>query len=294
MDVGVIINPISGGSRRVSIADRVTLAEDALRMAELDGEVVVTERRAHGGELARSFVERGVGAVVVWGGDGTINEVASEVAFRGPALGIVPGGSGNGLARELGLPRDPGPALRIALRGRPRSIDVGELGGRLFFNVAGVGFDALLADRFNARTTRGPLGYFVSTCREVLTYESNYYVLRASDVAISQTALIVALANTRQYGNDAQIAPLARLDDGLLELVVLPALDPLVALWHARRLFSGTIHKVPGVKMQSIRQVQIASDTLDIFHVDGEVVPAPGPLSASVHPQALPVRVPDA
>jgi diacylglycerol kinase family enzyme len=128
----------------------------------------------------------------------------------------------------------------------------------------------------------------------VLTYESNYYVLRASDVAISQTALIVALANTRQYGNDAQIAPLARLDDGLLELVVLPALDPLVALWHARRLFSGTIHKVPGVKMQSIRQVQIASDTLDIFHVDGEVVPATGTLSASVHPQALPVRVPDA
>ena len=99
MDVGVIINPISGGSRRASVADRVSLAEDALRMAELDGEVVVTERQAHGSELARSFVERGVGAVVVWGGDGTINEVASEVAFRGPALGIVPGGSGNGLAR---------------------------------------------------------------------------------------------------------------------------------------------------------------------------------------------------
>ena len=294
MDVGVIINPISGGSRRASVADRVSLAEDALRMAELDGEVVVTERQAHGRELARSFIERGVGAVVVWGGDGTINEVASEVAFRGPALGIVPGGSGNGLARELGLPRAPGPAFRIALRGRPRSIDVGELGGRLFFNVAGVGFDALLADRFNARTTRGPLGYFVSTCREVLTYESHYYVLRASDVAISQSALLVALANTRQYGNNAQIAPLARLDDGLLELVVLPALEPLVALWHARRLFSGTVHEIPGVRMQSIRQVEIASDALDTFHVDGEVVPATGTLSASVHPHALPVRVPDA
>ena len=293
MDVGVIINPISGRGRRASIGDRVSLAEDALRMAELDGEVAVTERRSHGRDLARSFIERQVETVVVWGGDGTINEVASEVAFRGPALGIVPGGSGNGLARELRLPREPRLAFRTALRGRPRSIDAGELGGRLFFNVAGVGLDAVLADQFNARTTRGPLGYFISTVREVMTYESGYYVLRASDVAISQTALVVALANTRQYGNDAQIAPLARPDDGLLELVVLPALAPLAALWQARRLFSGTVHKVPGVRMQSIRQVEIASDALETFHVDGEVVAASGTLSARVHPHALPVRAPD-
>jgi YegS/Rv2252/BmrU family lipid kinase len=261
-------------------------------MAGLDGEIMITERRGHGRELARSLIERAVEAVVVWGGDGTINEVASEVAFHGPELGIVPGGSGNGLARELGLPREPRAAFRTALQGRPRSIDAGELGGRLFFNVAGVGFDAFLADRFNARATRGPLGYVISTFREVMTYESSHYVLRASDVAISQTALVVALANTRQYGNDAQIAPLARPDDGLLELVVLPALAPLAALWQARRLFSGTVHKVPGVRMQSIRQVDIASDALERFHVDGEVVPATDTLSATVHPHALPVRVP--
>ena len=192
------------------------------------------------------------------------------------------------------MPREPRRAFHTALRGGLRSIDAGELGGRLFFNVAGVGFDAFLADQFNARTTRGPFGYFVSTVREVMTYESGYYVLRASDVAISQTALVVALANTRQYGNDAQIAPLARPDDGLLELVVLPALAPLAALWQARRLFSGTVHKVPGVRMQSIRQVEIASDALETFHVDGEVVAASGTLSARVHPHALPVRAPDA
>ena len=294
MDVGIIINPISGGGRRASIGDRVALAEDALRMAGLDGEIMITERRGHGRELARSLIERAVKAVVVWGGDGTINEVASEVAFRGLELGIVPGGSGNGLARELGLPRESRAAFRTALQGRARSIDAGELGGRLFFNVAGVGFDAFLADRFNALATRGPLGYVISTFRGVMTYESSHYVLRASDVAISQTALVVALANTRQYGNDAQIAPLARPDDGLLELVVLPALAPLAALWQARRLFSGTVHKVPGVRMQSIRQLEIASDALERFHVDGEVVPATDTLSATVHPHALPVRVPAA
>ena len=292
MDVGIIINPVAGGSGRIAIQERVALAEGALRTAELDGQVAVTSRRGHASELACSFVEQRVDTVVVWGGDGTINEVASEVAFRGPTLGIVPGGSGNGLARELGLPRDPRRALQTALRGKSWTIDAGELGGRLFFNVAGVGFDAFLAARFNERASRGPVGYVLSTLREVMTYEPAYYVLRASDVAISQTALVVALANTRQYGNEAQIAPLARPDDGLLELVVLPALAPVVALWQARRLFSGTVHKVPGVRMQSVRRVEIASDSLDAFHVDGEVVPAANTLSATVHPQALPVRVP--
>ena len=101
----------------------------------------------------------------------------------------------------------------------------------------------------------------------------------------------MALANSRQYGNNAQIAPLARLDDGLLELVVLPKLPKVAALWQARRLFSGNVHKFPGVRMQSIRQVEISSDTLKTFHVDGEVVESSGGLVGQVHAHALPVRV---
>ncbi len=291
MRAGIIINPIAGSGYRGRTDARVELARDVLQRCSIDGDVFVTTRRGHARELSRSCVDREVDTVVAWGGDGTVNEVASEVAFHGPALGVVPGGSGNGLARELGLPqRDPTQALMTALRGEPRRIDAGELGGRLFFNVAGVGLDAHLAEVFNSRASRGMRGYVVSTVRELLTYEPSYYILRASDVAVSQTALIVALANTRQYGANMQIAPLARPDDGLLELVVLPPLRPLAALWHARHLLTGTVHQVPGVTMQSVRAVDIASDALPCFHVDGEVFPGRDTLSAKVHPGALRVR----
>ena len=291
MKAGIIINPIAGSGYRRDTDARVALARDVLHQCGIDGDVFVTTCRGHARELSRSCVDRAVDTVVAWGGDGTVNEVASEVAFHTPALGVVPGGSGNGLARELGLPqRDPTRSLMTALQGEPRVIDAGELGGRLFFNVAGVGLDAHLAAVFNSRATRGLRGYLVSTIREMLAYESSYYILRASDVAVSQKALIVALANTRQYGANVQIAPLARPDDGLLELVVLPSVSPLVAVWHARRLLTGTIHEVPGVTMQSVRAVDIASDSLPSFHVDGEVFHGRETLSAKVHTGALRVR----
>ena len=291
MKAGIIINPIAGSVYRRHTDARVALAHDVLRRCGIEGDVFVTMRRGHARELSRSCVDRAVDTVVAWGGDGTVNEVASEVAFHSSALGVVPGGSGNGLARELGLPqRDPAKSLRTALQGEPRVIDAGELGGHLFFNVAGVGLDAHLAAVFNSRATRGLCGYLASTLREMLAYESSDYILRVSDVAVSQKALIVALANTRQYGVNVQIAPLARPDDGLLELVVLPSVSPLVALWHGRRLLTGTVHEIPGVTMQSVRAVDIASDSLPNFHVDGEVFQGRETLSAKVHPGALRVR----
>ena len=291
MDAAIIINPIAGAKRRPPITKRLELARQVLRKCDLDGEVMVTTHPGHGRDLAKRFVDRGVETVVSWGGDGLLNEVASELAFGGPALGLVPSGSGNGLARELNLLRDPKAALKTALTGATRYIDAGELGGRLFFNVAGIGFDAHLAALFNALNPRGAVRHVATTAREIWGYKPSFYELRSSDVAINQTALIVALANSRQYGLNVQIAPLARLDDGLLELVVVPPLSPLSILWHVRRLFSGTLHQVPGVMMQSVRGLEITSNILPLFHVDGEIVEATNMVTARVHPQAVQVRV---
>ena len=271
---------------------RAACAREILGNLGLTGAVVVTSAPEDAPELARQFIDDGAETVVAWGGDGTINQVASEVAFRGPSLGIVPGGSGNGLARELHIPWEPLQALRVALTGRNRWLDAGELNGRLFFNIAGIGFDAELAAFFNERTTRGPVGYFTTTLRQFFRYEPQCYEVKAQGFSLNQRAMIIVLANTRQYGSNALIAPLARPDDGLLELVVLPALNPLMSLWHARRLFSGTAHKVRGVTMHSVRAVEISSDTLEAFHVDGEVVKASGTVSARVRPRAIPIRVP--
>lgn len=291
MHAAVIINPVSG-SPRMSVDERVTCARTMLHDLGLEGRVVVTSTPNDATALTREFVEAGVSTIVAWGGDGTINQVASAAAFHGPALGIVPGGSGNGLARELHIPWEPKRALRVALTGRTTSIDAGELGGRLFFNVAGIGFDAHLARVFNERGKRGAIGYATSTLRQIFGYQAQHYDLRIGELQLRQRALVVVLANTRQWGNNALIAPLARPDDGLLEVVVLPDLHPLAALWYVPRLFLGSLHKIRGVTMRSAREIEISGDQLQMFHVDGEVVQATSPVSARVHPQAIAVRVP--
>jgi len=292
MQAGIIINPVSG-TRRLAVSRRVELARRALEETGSTGSVEVTRRASHATELTRRFISDGATTVVVWGGDGTVNEVASVLAFSGRALGIVPGGSGNGLARELRIPTDPRSALRSALVGRTRWLDAGELGGRLFLNVAGIGFDAQLAALFNSRQGRGLFGYVVSTAGHVFRHRAEQYEIRTGGISLTQRATMVAIANTRQYGNNAMIAPLARPDDGLLELVVVPALTPLGLLWQARRMFLGTVHELAGVTMRSVREVQISCEALRSFHVDGEVVSASGTVTGRVRPHAIEARVPD-
>ena len=140
--IAIIINPISGGVRPDAARARAELASAIVDRHGDPAEVFVTERAGHARELTRAAVARGARLVMAWGGDGTINEVASTLAFGEIPLGIVPAGSGNGLARQLGISRQPADAIRQAIAAEPRRIDVGELGDRLFVNAAGVGFDA--------------------------------------------------------------------------------------------------------------------------------------------------------
>ena len=294
MQVAILINPRAGVRGGAAVAGRVELARAVLRDHGAEGEVMVVDGRGRGRAAARALRARGVETVVVWGGDGTVNEVASELVGGGVALGIVPAGSGNGLARELRLHMDPARALHAALRGPVRRIDAGELGGRLFFNVAGVGFDARLAAAFDARTRRGAAGYAAAAVRAAARYEPACYSITADGAATSGRALLVAVANTRQYGNGAIIAPRARPDDGRLELVVVPPQGFLAACRRLPHLFRGTLERVPGVRMRPVRAGEIAGGEPLAFHVDGEVVSGERRLPLAVHPRALPVRVPAA
>src|SRR5471032_153603 len=152
MSIAIIINPISGGASPEAARRRAERASAVLTSSGAggeDGEIFVTERKGHARDLAAGAVARGARLVVAWGGDGTVNEVASALAFTRATLAIVPSGSGNGLARELGIDRRPERAILQALGAKPKPIDVGELGGRMFFSVAGVGFDAHVAACFD-------------------------------------------------------------------------------------------------------------------------------------------------
>ncbi len=246
MSVAVIVNPVAGG-RRSSLApeERVRLAEGALARHRVSGRVVLTRAAGHATELTRRAVADGCELVVAWGGDGTINEIASELVDTGTRLGIVRAGSGNGLARELGVPAQPEQALDVALAGRDRVVDAGEIEGRLFFNVAGIGFDAAMAAGFNrlGGERRGPLRYAGVVARALLGYRASHYSIEVDGRRLETDALLVAIANLSQYGSNAVIAPGARPDDGLLDVIVVGERDVVGRIGIVARAFSGTYQK---------------------------------------------------
>ena len=291
MSVAVIINPIAGGGRD-SVGARVDLARRAAADCGETADVTVTEARGHARALARAARANGARRIIAWGGDGTINEVAGEVAFSGLPIGIVPAGSGNGLARVLGLHQKPLAALRTALGGTPRAIDAGEIAGRLFVNLAGIGFDAHVAARFNAGSTvRGVRGYVLQTARSLLRYQPRQYRLVTDGQSTTVRALFIVVANGREFGNGMLIAPDARIDDGALEVVVVEERSRAATICRVPWLLARSIHRVPIWSSRRGSRIAIACDEPMLFHVDGETVQGGITLDARVHPGALTVMV---
>lgn len=294
--VAVIINPVAGARarRRTGVSARVSLAERLISERGGTARVLLTTGRGDAFEKAREQVAAGATLVVAWGGDGTINEVGRAMTRSAVPLGIVPAGSGNGLARALGLPLEAAPAIACALDGGNRTIDAGEIAGRLFFNIAGVGLDAHVAWMFDqvAAHGRGLAGYVRVTARSLWSYQAADYQFEADGARSDRRALFIAFANGSQYGNNAEVAPDASPSDGWLDMVVVGAARPLVNVWRARRLFDGSIERDPHVHRQRIREVVLTSLHPMRFHADGEPCEPVHSLTVRVHPGVLTVRVP--
>ena len=293
--IAVIINPISGTGGRIEVArERAERAASLIAARGLAAEVFMTERSGHARELAIAALNRGVTSIVAWGGDGTVNEVASVLAFREATLAIVPSGSGNGLATELLIPRDPDGAFEAAFCGRDCRIDAGELDSRLFFNIAGIGLDARVAYRFaaNGLVRRGFLRYLEIATQELFAFKSEVHTIVTDGASIRVDAMIIAIANARQYGNGALIAPAARLNDGRLDVVVIEGRSPFAALVHAPRLFTGQIAGVRGVTHLHAQAIEVTSAGPMIYHVDGEPFIGGASITGRSRPGALRVMVP--
>lgn len=297
IDLAVIINPISGTGGRPDVArQRAELAAAEIERRGLDGQVFLTERPGHARELTRAALGQGARLVLAWGGDGTINEVAAVLAFTGATLGIIPSGSGNGLARELKIPFEPAAAFDVALSaGCDRMIDAGELDGHLFFNIAGIGLDARVAHRFAAGglVRRGFWRYLEITAWELFTYDPDEHTIVVDGAPARVRALLVAIANGRQYGNGAIIAPHARLDDGRLDVVTVAQRSILATLLQIPRVFAGSVDRVPGVSIRCGEEIEITSARPVVYHVDGEPFVGGALVRARAHRSALRVRVPE-
>jgi YegS/Rv2252/BmrU family lipid kinase len=292
--IAIIINPSAGRARRLPVHERAALASAVVERHGDRAEVFVTERTGHACELAKAAAARGARLVVAWGGDGTINDVASALAFGDrAAMGIIPAGSGNGLARALGIDTRPERALNDALTAAPRRIDVGELGGRLFVNVAGIGFDAHVAHRFNApdNRLRGLAGYALLTAQGLMSYAPQRYEITTGGRIRSVRALLVAVANGIEFGNQIRIAPNSLLDDGALDLVVVEERSRFTTIWNMRRLLTKSIERAPIWSCERVREATIGSAAPMTFHVDGEPVAGGTRLQVRIHAGALRVCV---
>jgi YegS/Rv2252/BmrU family lipid kinase len=287
----IIINPIAGGVSPRAARARQQLARAIVDPGGAPVDVLLTEGVGHARELAKAAVQRGARLVLAWGGDGTINEVASALAFDQAALGIIPAGSGNGLARELGVHWRPDRAIADAMKAEPRKMDLGEIDGHLFANMAGVGFDAHIASQFATASRRGFVGYAGITARALRTYRPQHYTVTIAGVETGHHAVLVTIANSAQFGNNARIAPGARVDDGELDLVVVEERSRLATMWQMPRLFNGTVARVRGCTIRRIREVTIESDQPMTYHVDGEPVNGGTILRARIHPGALRIAV---
>jgi YegS/Rv2252/BmrU family lipid kinase len=273
---------------------RVELARSVLARHAVQPEIFVTTGGGDARRIALELAARQCSLVFAWGGDGTVNEVGSALAFRRIPLAVVPSGSGNGLARDLGISLRPEDAIASALAGMDRPIDVGELNSSLFFNVAGVGLDAHVARLFNDESMgrRGLAPYVRLTLRALVTYRPLEYTIRCGVHVWRHTAMVLALANSRQYGHGAVISPQARLDDGLIDLVIAEGRPSLGTLWKARRLFDGTMPEAKGVIVRRIDEATIEAAGPIEFHVDGEPKQGGCRLEFRLHPAGLIIRSP--
>lgn len=290
MALVVIINPVSGGGGDRG-RERAARAVATLRRIGQTPEIHVSERRGHARELAAAAVARGATLVCSWGGDGTMNEVASALVQTSTALALIPSGSGNGLARTLGVSLDPERAIIDACRATPRTIDAGQCGSEWFFSVAGVGFDAHVAAEFDRAGTRarGFSTYVRVAAWGLIRYLPRSYMI--DGVPTGRPALLVTVANAAQFGNGAWIAPEARVDDGQLDLVIVEERSRLASLCAAPRLFTKTIARAAGVSMRRVTDVTIEDDQPIPYHLDGEPRTGSRRLAMTVRPAVLRISV---
>ena len=285
----VIINPISGTSRKTSLPE---LAYNMLSDNDSELYFVYTNGEGHADRIIKDIAGQGFDTVIAIGGDGTINEVANAVRPTDMSLGIVPMGSGNGLARSLDIPLDPEAALEVIRRGYVKRIDCCEADGVPFFVTFGVGFDAQVTASYDQKNFRGPLSYVLSTVDQFIKHKSSLYRLHLNGEVIEQKAFLVTCANADQYGNNAIIAPDAELDDGLFDVVVIRDMSLLKAPQVAISLFTKRVDESASIDIYRTDHLIIEREKEDYAQVDGELIELGRRIEITIQKQQLPILVP--
>jgi YegS/Rv2252/BmrU family lipid kinase len=280
-----IINPILEKRLGVKIKDQVA---DFLDPALFEPSMVYSDFPGHARELARANLDR-YHVIVAGGGDGTVNEIASQLIHSGAILGILPMGSGKGLARSLGIPMNLRKAIQALNDFAVIDIDTGLANQFRFINIAGIGFDAAVAHDYAGTTGRGFFTYAFQTARNLFRYKSIPIQIKAGQRDISSRAFLLSFANSSQWGYGAQISPHASTRDGLLDLCLWKNFPRILSPIMVLRLFSGTIHRSRFIDILPVEEAVIDGHEKYAGHIDGEPVEFATPLNIKIDPASLKV-----
>lgn len=264
-----IMNPISGTASKASIPN---LIDSILDKDRFEYEIRTTERAGHASEIASEAKEAHVDIVVAVGGDGTVNEVARAIVHSDTALGILPCGSGNGLARHLMLPMNLKKSIEIINQCEIHDLDYGVINGYPFFCTCGMGFDAFVSMKFAESGKRGPISYAENILREGLKYQPETYTLEDETGTKQYKAFLISCANASQYGNNAYIAPQASMSDGLMDVVIMEPFDVLEAPQVSFDMFNKTLDKHSKIKSFRCKKLHITRTKPGVIHYDGDPV----------------------
>ena len=264
-----ILNPISGTHNKNMIPEYI---DEIISKDDFDYEIRTTEYAGHAAEIAHDCVEQQVDVVVAVGGDGTVNEVARSLTHSQTALGIIPCGSGNGLARHLCIPLDVKKALRIINHCQIESFDYGVINDLPFFCTCGMGFDAFISFKFAEAGKRGPITYVENVLKEGLKYKPETYEVEDETGAKRYKAFLIACANASQYGNNAYIAPHATMKDGMMDIVILEPFTAFDAPQISFDLFSKTLEKNSKIKTFKSKRIHIHRTAPGAIHYDGDPI----------------------
>jgi len=285
-----IVNPVSGRKRQAGIGSYIKQNIDSARFQY---EIKFTQRRGHASELSKEAVQRKFDIIVAVGGDGTINEVAIALIGKKPVLGIIPRGSGNGLARHLGIPRSLLKALQLINQSHFTEIDTATLNGKPFISIAGVGFDALVAKEFAASEKRGFAGYFNIITRHFLNYKPKKYTLIFDEgQKITERAFFIAFANSNQFGYNTTIAPNARLNDGKLDICIVKKTQLVEVPIVANLLFLKRIDLASNVTIIQSKGLVVKQKKKRLVNIDGEAIKMDKKIRVEINPLSLRIIIP--
>lgn len=287
--VCVIINPVSGTESKKNIPEEVASAFD---QTHFDVIFRITGYPGHATEIARQAVKEKFAYVLTVGGDGTVNEVAKALVNSDTVLGIIPFGSGNGLARDLHISMDSEKAIQTILEGNVRTIDYGSANGHIFFCTCGVGFDAFISDKFAEEKKRGPLGYVRNIVEGVVEFKSEEYEIRHDGGTLRERAFLLTCANASQYGNEVYIAPGADMEDGKMNVSILKPLDPNEIPQTTLQLFTRNIDKNSKMISLLTSSLTIKRKKSGVLHVDGEPVSTGKEIEVKIFHKGLKVFAP--